>query len=186
MQNYDFHKEEHMLGLHKDLVELHPYDPTWKDEYEKEKTILKRILGSYALDIQHVGSTSIPGLSAKPIIDIAVAVENLDSLYKLIPILTEAGYDVKNSIETKGEILARKGTPECRTHYIHVELIDSVYWNNHIIFRDFLIKHPQYIKKYEEMKRDVSNQVKERKAYTAQKNAFIQEVLQLAKNQTKT
>ena len=169
-----------MLGLNKDKVELVPYDPNWKKEYEKEKVILQKVLGSFALDIQHVGSTSIPGLSAKPIIDIAVAVENEDTLYKLIPILTEAGYDVKNSIETQGEILARKGGSDCRTHYIHVEVKGSEYWNNHIIFRDYLLSHPEYVKKYEDMKKNMAEWFSARKEYTAHKRQFIQEVIDKA------
>lgn len=172
-----------MLGLHKDLVKLCPYDPSWKAEFEKERKLLQGILGDYALDIQHVGSTSIPGLSAKPIVDIAVAVGNEEILYKLIPILSRAGYDVKNSIENQGEILARKGNPERRTHYIHVEIKDGIYWGNHITFRDYLITHPEYIKKYEDLKMNASAQIKDRKTYTAYKNQFIQEVLQLARNE---
>ena len=171
-----------MLGLNKDSVKLCPYDPSWKDEFEKEKNILKQVLGDYALDIQHVGSTAIPGLSAKPIIDIAVAVESLDVLHKLIPILEEAGYGVKDSIADKGEVLASKGGEAYNTHFVHVEVKDGVYWNNHILFRDYLIQHPEYIKKYEDMKQNVFNKFKDRKAYTAHKSSFIQEVLKLAKS----
>lgn len=172
-----------MLGVPKNSVELCPYDPSWKEEFEKEKKILKKVLGDYALDIQHVGSTSIPGLSAKPIIDIAVAVGSLDVLYKLIPILTEAGYGVKNYIEDKGEVLASKGGEEYNTHFVHIEVKGGNYWNNHILFRDYLITHPEYIKKYEEMKRKVLSEFKERKEYTAHKSEFIQEVLNLAKKE---
>jgi GrpB-like predicted nucleotidyltransferase (UPF0157 family) len=131
-----------MLGLHKDEVKLHPYNPNWVVEYEKEKSILQKILKHLALDIQHVGSTSIPGLSAKPIIDIAVAVQSTNNLLKTIPILEKAGYDLLIQIDTKGEVLARKGSENCRTHYIHIEVINSEYWNNHILFSDYLLKHP--------------------------------------------
>ena len=175
-----------MLGLNKDKVVLVPYDPTWAKEFEKEKKILKKILGKNALDIQHVGSTSIPGLSAKPIIDIAVAVENVSMLHKLISVLSLAGYDVKDSINELGEILARKGTPENRTHYIHIEIKNSVFWNNHILFRDYLLKHHEYVKEYEKLKKDVADKFgEERKLYTAAKNKFISSVLKLAKEEFK-
>ena len=171
-----------MLGLHKDKVDLYPYDKEWAIEYQKEKKILEKVMAGYALDIQHVGSTSIPGLSAKPILDIAVAVKDEKTLIELIPIMTEAGYDVLDSIADKGEILARKGTPEARTHYIHIEVLNSEYWNNHILFRDYLLKHPEYIKKYEDMKREMQKLYKDdRKQYTAHKNEFIKLILEKAK-----
>lgn len=173
-----------MLGLNKNVVELVPYDESWVQEFEQEKKRLKKILGKSALDIQHVGSTSIPGLRAKPILDIAVAVENASMLRHLIGVLSEAGYDVKDSINELGEILARKGTPENRTHYIHVEVINSLFWNNHILFRDYLLNHPEYIKKYESLKTEMFERFKdERKLYTAAKNDFIEEVLELAREE---
>lgn len=173
-----------MLGLNKDIVELVPHDENWAVEFEKEKKRLKKVLGKSALDIQHVGSTAIPGLRAKPILDIAVAVENAAKLHELIGVLSAAGYDVKDSINELGEILARKGTPDNRTHYIHVEVLNSLFWNNHILFRDYLLDHPEYIKKYEDLKREMFERYKdERKLYTAAKNDFIEEVLELARNE---
>ena len=118
-----------MLGLNKDIVRLVPHEDDWHLEYEKERKILEKVMAGYALDIQHVGSTSLPGISAKPILDIAVAVKDKKALEELIPIMTDAGYDVKNSIDDLGEILARKGTPDCRTHYIHIEVLGSEYVN---------------------------------------------------------
>lgn len=173
-----------MLGLHKDKVELYPYDAIWKTEYEKEEKILSEILKEHAIDIQHVGSTAIPGLSAKPILDIAVAVKDRKTLEYLLPIMSEYGYDMLNNLDVCGEILARKGTPECRTHYIHIEVIGSDYWNNHILFRDYLLKHPKYITEYENLKQMIVGSFKdERKKYTAEKNDFIKKVLTLAKDE---
>ena len=171
-----------MLGLHKDIVRLVPYDPEWVEDYKKEEKILRELIGDYVLDIQHVGSTSIPGLSAKPILDVAVAVKDENTLQKLIPILTDAGYDVKDSISDLGEVLARKGLPENRTHYIHIEVAGSEFWNNHILFRDYLIKHSDYVREYERLKTEVFEQYKnERKKYTLAKNEFISKVIEMAK-----
>ena len=170
-----------MLGLHKDKVSLVSHSSNWHTEFEQEKEKLQTILGNIALAIEHIGSTSIPGLSAKPILDIAVAVENIEALKSVIPVLTAAGYDILDSIETKGEVLARKGTPDNRTHYIHVEIFWDTYWNNHIMFRDFLLKHQEYVEAYEKLKKDLATQFSDDlKKYTAAKNDFIQNVLQLA------
>ena len=175
------------LGLHKDKVSLVDYCPDWTQAFEQEKKNLQKILGNAALAIEHVGSTSIPGLSAKPILDVAVAVKNVKTLVKVMPILANAGYDILDSIEKCGEVLARKGPPECRTHYIHVEVMDSIYWKNHIVFRDYLLKHPAYIEQYETLKKNIAKQFKEdRKKYTAAKDEFIRSVLKAAEidNQT--
>jgi GrpB-like predicted nucleotidyltransferase (UPF0157 family) len=172
-----------MLGLHKDKVELQPYDEVWKTEFEKEKKVLAQILKEHALQIEHVGSTAIAGLSAKPIIDIAVAVKDKKTLQLLMPIMQKHGYDMLDNLTTKGEILARKGTEEKRTHYIHMEVINSTYWNNHILFRDYLLNHPKLVKEYERLKQEAQKKYKEeRKKYTQYKNEFIQSVLKRARN----
>lgn len=173
-----------MLGLNKDIVKLVPYEKDWANEFEKEKKILKEVLGEYALDIQHVGSTAIPGIVAKPVLDIAVAVESLDILEILIPILTDAGYDVKNSIEDNNEILARKGSPECRTHYIHIEVLNGEFWKHHILFRDYMLKHPEAVVMYEKIKKESFSLYKDyRKKYTESKHKFIRKILEKAEKE---
>jgi len=172
-----------MLGLHKDKVEIHSYTSEWAEEFKKEKAILKKLMGKYALSIEHVGSTSIPGLSAKPILDMAVGVKDISILRELIPFMNEHGYDILDSIEDKEEILGRKGTPDMRTHYIHIMVNDSERMKNQLLFRDYLIKNPQYIKEYENLKKDLSTKFKDdRLKYTAAKNDFIQKILTLAKS----
>ncbi len=173
-----------MIGLSKDEVKLCPYDSEWAQHYEKEKVILEKVLEGIALDIQHVGSTSIIGLSAKPIIDIAVAVKDEEVMKSTIDILAKAGYDVKDSIAEKGEVLARKGSPDCRTHYIHVEVIGTKKWVNHILFRDYLRKYPEYVQQYQDIKEKLSTQfANDRKVYTKSKNDFIEKVMILAKEE---
>lgn len=174
-----------MLGLHKDAVALFPYDPTWKQEFQKEKTILQKLLKDFSdISIEHVGSTSIPGLSAKPIIDISLAVKDEQTMLKINDCLAQNGYDMLNNLTERGEILARKGPPECRTHYIHMEIYGGQGWINHIHFRNYLLKHPEYIEKYEKLKNQlVALYSNERKKYTAEKSAFIQNILELAKKE---
>lgn len=168
-----------MLGLDKSLVTVYPYNEQWPIEFEKEKRILSEILKDFNVEIEHVGSTSIPGLSAKPIIDIAIGVKNEETLFEIEPVMADAGYDILNNYETKGEILARKGPPECRTHYIHIQLIDSEYWDEFMYFKRYLLEHPEEIKEYENLKQELSNKyAKERKKYTAEKNEYISSILE--------
>lgn len=173
-----------MIGLNKDEVKLYPHSDEWAVEFEKEKAILQKILGEYAIEIHHVGSTSIPGLMAKPIIDIAVGVKDEQTQKLLIPILSNYGYDMKDSIKEKGEVLARKGPPELRTHYIHIEIINTPKWEEHMLFKNYLIKHPEYIKKYQELKLGLEKNCKEnRKQYTQSKDVFIKDVLEKARKE---
>lgn len=170
-----------MVGLQKNSVAVYPYDEEWPIEFEKEKKILEGILKDFDVEIEHVGSTSIPGLSAKPIIDIAIGVKDKKTLFEIEPIMAEAGYDILNDYETKGEILARKGPPECRTHYIHMQLIGSEYWDEFMYFKRYMLEHPEEIKKYEDLKKDLSSRyAEERKKYTAGKNEYISEILEKA------
>lgn len=173
-----------MIGLNREEVKLFPHSAEWAKEFEKEKRILKKILGDDAIEIYHVGSTSIPGLMAKPIIDIAVGVKDEQTQIKLIPVLASFGYDIKDSIKEKGEILARKGPPELRTHYVHVEILGSSKWEEHILFKNYLIKHPEYIQKYQELKQKLAKECQgNRRLYTPQKDAFIKDVLQKARTE---
>lgn len=170
-----------MLGLNKDSVKVFPYENAWAKEFEKEQKILKKLLTGFDIKIEHVGSTSIPGLSAKPIIDIAIGTKNENDLFLVAKKLEFERYDILDSFKEKGEILARKGSPECRTHYIHIELIGSEYWNEFIYFKQYLLDHPKCVKKYQRLKEKLSKKyAKDRKQYTASKNKFISKVLKKA------
>lgn len=170
-----------MIGLDKNLVTVYPYDKTWPKEYEKERKILSKLLKNFDCKIEHVGSTSIPGLSAKPIIDIAIGCQDEKIIIEVANTLGEAGYDMLDSLETKGEILARKGAPECRTHYIHIQKLGSEYWNEFIYFKRYMLDHPEAVKEYEKLKCELSvKYASERKKYTAAKNDFITSILEKA------
>ncbi len=170
-----------MIGLNKDLVNVYPYDESWALEYKKEEEILKQYLLDFDVRIEHVGSTSIPGLSAKPIIDIAIGAKNETALFGVSNCLGDAGYDILDSYAEKGEVLARKGTPECRTHYIHIQLLGSEYWNEFMYFKRFMLDHPESVKEYQKLKEELSEKyADDRKKYTASKNEFISGILEKA------
>lgn len=165
-----------MLGLSRTAVELYPHEKEWDDAFQSEKEFLSNFLKGNFVAIEHVGSTSIDGLMAKPIIDIALGVKNNQELKNLFPILQQAGYEVVDEIDLKGQILAKKGSEECRTHYIHACVYGGDRWNTYILFKKYLLAHPEYIKKYEDLKVDLKQNY-ERKQYTAHKNEFITEIL---------
>ena len=81
------------IGLKRGTVQLVSYNPRWHDEFEAEAQRLRKIIGKQAKDIQHIGSTAIPGIHAKPLIDICVAIDSLEQVNELIPKLVDAGYE---------------------------------------------------------------------------------------------
>ena len=171
-----------MVGLDRDKVVLHPYTEEWVKEFEKEKEILTNLLKGIECKIEHVGSTSIKGLSAKPIIDIAIGTNDVETAIVIGDILKENNYDVENQLDTKGEIFVGKGSVTCRTHYIHIQKIGSTYWNNFMYFKTYLLDHPETVKEYEHLKKELSVKYQDdRKKYTASKNEFISSVLEKAK-----
>lgn len=172
------------MGLNKDSVRLENFTSTWKEMYLEEEKNLKELIGEYILGIEHVGSTSIPNLKSKPIIDIAITVNSLDDALKFSNILDENGYDFRYDNAADNEYLVRKGTPDNRTHYIHIVEKDSERLNNLILFRDYMLKHPEEVINYQSLKEHLASIYSDnRKMYTSSKNEYIQNILELAKKE---
>ena len=167
-----------VIGLQRKKVELYPYNPVWKKLYEKEAKILRLAIGQYILDIQHVGSTSIPGAKAKPIIDIAIGVENLKKAEKCIKPLTNLGYEYKYNAGVRGRRFFAKGSESNRTYYIHISKLNSRVWKDLVFFRDYSRKHKEALKEYNELKEELARKYKNnRYRYTAQKDSFIKSII---------
>lgn len=174
------------MGLNRLNVELENYNKNWKKEFEKEKKLLKKIFGDDAIDIQHVGSTAIPGLKAKPIIDIALAVENLDIALKHREELEKEDYNFRGNAGVEGRYFFAKGKEENRTHYLHIEPINSSNWESHILYKKYLLNNPDTIVEYEKLKEELAEKYpNDRKKYTEGKNNFIQNILKKAKEKYK-
>ena len=110
-----------MIGLQRTKVRLVPYTNRWHKAFGIEKGKLRKIFGGAAIDIQHEGSTSVIGLVAKPIIDIAVGIKTMKGARKYISILEKKGYFWRpNWGRVDQHILFAKGNEKKRTHYIHV------------------------------------------------------------------
>jgi len=172
------------IGLEKGIVRLVPYHPVWKDLFEAEKErillIIKDIPNCEVIrDVQHIGSTAIPGIAAKPIIDIGMAVTNFEAGYALVKPLEELGYVYKGENGVPNRHYFDYGNP-CIVH-LHVFGQDSDEWQNHILFRDYLIRHPEIAKQYEQLKIELAEKYcTDREKYTDGKGAFIQNVVSLA------
>lgn len=168
-----------------DYVELVAYDPKWPQLAKIEiETLLSKLPANKIIDIQHVGSTAIPGLCAKPIIDIQIAVRSLDEIKLLaVPILQSMGYQYWAENPDTTRMFFVKGMPpfgEKRTHHVHIFEANSKHWRGRILFRDYLITHPDIAKEYEQLKQELAKQfTHDREQYTDAKSEFVSKVLKL-------
>lgn len=169
------------VGLLKGTVMLLPYTLAWKRLFEDEKAILQAGLGAHIMDIQHVGSTSIPGMVAKPIIDIAIAVKDFEEAKICIDPIGHLGYHYRGELGIPRRHYFVKGDP--RTHHIHMVEITSQDWVNQLLFRDYLTQHPESSQEYADLKIDLTQQYpKDRESYLKAKAPFIQHILKLARS----
>ena len=171
-----------MIGLKRGIVELLPHNPLWEDVAAETIKKLKSLLNDVAIDIQHVGSTVIQNISAKPIIDIAVGVNTLDSIKPYIELLKKNGIIFRKE-DVKEQLLFVIGDfeKEFRTHHIHVVEWNSIAWNNYINFRDYLNAFPEYAKEYDDLKKKLALEfANNRGNYTAGKQEFIDRILKQA------
>ena len=167
------------IGLISGTVILEPHQNEWDIEGKRICTEIKEILGKDAVDVQHVGSTSIKSISAKPIRDIAVAVRDFQDIRKHDDELAEHGIIYRKE-DYPGQHLYRIGDLEngIVTHYIHVVIEDSVQWHNYINFRDYLNSNVQAAKAYENCKQDLwSRYPDDREAYVEGKSELVNELL---------
>ena len=173
-----------MLGLERDKVILSPHRNAWARLFEEEKGRLNKAIGTGVLDIQHVGSTSVPGLKAKPILDIGVAVENFEEAFTLVSHVEGLGYTYRGERGVARRHLFVKGPPENRTHHLHMLEAMSGDWRTLLRFRDQLRIHPATAAAYQTLKEDLATKFgTNRKAYTDGKHDFIQKALREARSQ---
>jgi GrpB-like predicted nucleotidyltransferase (UPF0157 family) len=139
--------------LSKPIV-IRDYDPQWPQLYAVEERLLWEILSPSAVQIEHIGSTSIPGLAAKPIIDISVAVQDLTDVTACVPALTDAGYVEFPITPLFQRRLFCKGSYNEGTHHVHFTVCGSAVWVEPLLFRDYLRAHPAAAAWYQQIKRD--------------------------------
>jgi GrpB-like predicted nucleotidyltransferase (UPF0157 family) len=170
--------EEMILGLKRGEVRLVPHQREWRAAFAGEKNRLTLLLGESALRIEHVGSTAVPDLPSKPVIDVAIAVRSFAVINPWPAILKEAGYTYFGDREGRGDHFFAKGPDEMRTFYVHVVPIESDRWRDYLKFRDTLLANSPTRVAYADLKRlAAENHAGSRSAYTEAKDAWIRRVL---------
>ena len=178
-----------MIGLRRGTVALYAHEPEWDEEARRTVLRLREILGDAAKDMQHVGSTAVSSIRAKPIIDIAVAVESFEAILALEPKLQAAGFYFRPGADIPDQLLFAcgswyDGTGDLQTHFIHVVLENSDQWNDYIAFRDYLNATPSAAKAYEALKLSLAEKAPVdagRKQYLQGKHDFISQALEKAR-----
>lgn len=170
------------IGLKRGTVKIVQYDPSWTEYFQKKKKELLKVLdGGNLVSIEHVGSTSIPALPAKPIVDISVVVRNLKQAKKLIPKLEAFGYRFKTE-DGPRRLFFAAGPEAKRTAHLHIAQLGSEYADEILAFRDHLLKDPALVHKYERLKVKLANSYPEnRQEYTKAKEQFIKKVISISR-----
>jgi GrpB-like predicted nucleotidyltransferase (UPF0157 family) len=167
------------LGLPRGTVALVDYDPEWPRLFEEERARLESALGGAIISIEHIGSTAVPGLPAKPVLDVAVSVASLAAVGALVAPLGALGYRYLGEYGLPGRHFFEKGEPV--THHVHVVEVASDHWRVWRQFRDYLREHPDEASRYADFKRGLAARfASDRDSYTRSKTEFVNEVLSKA------
>jgi GrpB-like predicted nucleotidyltransferase (UPF0157 family) len=170
------------IGLERGIVRLVTYTAQWATLYREEESHLREIIGAHVIDIQHIGSTSIPGMIAKPILNIGVAISRFEEGFELVAPIESLGYEYVGEHGIPRRHYYNKADP--RTHHLHMLEHDSSEWRNCILFRDYLRTHAQAAQEYAELKRALARRYRtDRTAYTDGKAEFIVRVLEAAERE---
>jgi len=168
-----------MLGLKYGTVELVPYTREWEQAFQEEMLLLRDALSTVSCQIEHIGSTAVPGLGAKPILDIGIGVSEANAIKTCIPLIEAVGYVYRgDGGSSGGHIFVRESAPEIRTHHVHLMALADPQWEAYLIFRDYLRRDMGARRSYFAAKQSLAKRFPmDRKAYTDAKNEIYQELL---------
>jgi GrpB-like predicted nucleotidyltransferase (UPF0157 family) len=168
----------------KPIVHLNEYDPEWENKFDYEKKQIIGAVGDEFAAVEHIGSTSIKGLKAKPIIDIMVGVDDLNRTSTLIAPLSNIEFEYVPKPELTDRRFFRKGLWGRGTCHLHICEFESTEWIEKLLFRDYLRKHPKAAEQYASLKSKLAAEYKyDRPAYTQQKEPFIRDIIEKARGE---
>jgi len=183
------------LGLKNKMVELYDHQSEWKENAEETINLLKNLFGVLIIDIQHIGSTAINGIKAKPIIDIVIGIDNFEDVIKFLTSnegkefisidFSSMAFIINNPNKTEPKFmiyyLGNKKS-EIITHHIHFVEYNGDEWNNYVNFRDYMNNNEKEAKNYEKLKIKLMKENRgNRENYTKNKDKYITKILNEAK-----
>jgi GrpB-like predicted nucleotidyltransferase (UPF0157 family) len=162
-------------------IELTPYSPNWPTKFELEAQQLVKVFGDLLISIHHIGSTAIPGIKAKPIIDIMVVVQELEKVEDFNPEMIRLGYSPRGEAGIPGRRFFRKDSDGTRSHHVHIYARGHEAIQTQLNFRDYLRAHPEEALAYSRMKEALAVEYRyDSETYTESKTGFITEINQRA------
>lgn len=155
-----------------------PYDPRWPCEFQRASSEVSLAMGPVVMAVHHIGSTSIPGLLAKPVIDMLAEVSDLSAVDQRAAVMTGLGYGVMGEFGITGRRYFRRNDSQGRrTHQIHAFVAGSFNVIRHLAFRDYLRAHPMPTRQYGELKRRLAvAHSHDIEAYMDGKDAFVRTI----------
>jgi GrpB-like predicted nucleotidyltransferase (UPF0157 family) len=154
-----------------------PYDPAWPEAFAREAATLRAALGDVLVRVHHIGSTAVPGLDAKPVIDICVEVTSLDALDARDDAMRGVGYEPRGEFGIPGRRYYPKGGDD-RSHHVHAFVEGDSHVAEHLAFRDYLRAHREISHAYAAVKAEASARHRhDPEGYQAHKHAFISRTL---------
>jgi len=170
-----------MIGLARGTVQLQQYSSEWKTLFEREADLLRATIGAAAQHVEHVGSTAIDGMPAKPIIDLVVVVSSLKDAGVWIPKFQTLGYEHRSNDTVADRLFFAKGPRSLRTHHLSLAEANSQFYTEKVLFRDYLCSHRESFDEYAELKKHLAERhPNDRESYTEGKRSFVERIIRLA------
>jgi GrpB-like predicted nucleotidyltransferase (UPF0157 family) len=167
------------LGLEPGVVRIVEYDARWPALFAAEDQRIRATCGALALKLEHIGGTSIPGICAKPVLDIMAGGSRDTSIEDYVAALERAGYDYRGEQGVPGRQFFRRGQP--RAYHVHLVEEGGPLWREYLAFRDYLRSHAEAARQFADVKRILAARFsQDREAYTSAKSPHVQAILRLA------
>lgn len=161
------------MNKKKQIIEVVPYHPNWPKQFEEEAAHIVPVFYKNFIAIHHIGSTSVPGLAAKPTIDILLEVKKIDLVDQCNDQMEKLGYEAWGEYQISGRRFFVKGQDK-RTHHVHTFQVGSSEIARHLYFRDYLKSHPEEAKEYANLKIKLAAQfANDRRGYFKNKRDYV-------------
>jgi len=169
------------FGTEHDRIELTEYNPEWPAVFEAESTRIRAACGPALVAIEHIGSTALPGIAAKPVLDLMLGVQRLEDADGLVAPMRGLGYEYAGRYEAFGRFSFVLRAHGRRVSHAHGFVVDGPHWRRHLFFRDHLRSHPDAAARYESLKRKLAARYEDdREAYSDGKTPFLRAIEALA------
>lgn len=163
------------------IIEVVPHNPSWTHQYALEAALMRAIFGETILAIHHIGSTAIPGIKAKPVIDIMIAVKDIAAVEAYHPAMVAAGYTPRGEAGVPNRRFFRKDTNGLRSHHVHIYPQGDPNLARQLNFRDYLRAHPAEAQTYSQLKEKLAAEFRtDSVRYTEGKTDFVERINRLA------